>query len=444
MSSLRLSFDLVAETVSHLSNDRQTLHSCFLVNRLWCEATVAILWSKPFELIGPSVTRKWKKHAPILIEVCFMFLGDHMKKQLNLQRMRHAKSTFPYIGYISQVNLYDILRAIGYWYECRRTNSSEQSKPRSLSFKRSKKVSKPSGHDEFTVDLIDKTFLELIELVSPNLHTLTIESELSHSGGLLRQCMTRDKILRHINTLTARVNKVCGLIIEGRKQRLSPPTGGIDVSPLLMGQNRLQKLKIQGYPTRLGIILSMLPTLAHCISNISFCSINFNERLSLSDLAACSNLQKLCFKRCSVPDQVKSTLSNARMTSLRTLKVIGTSIDIGILDTIIKNTNGSIEKIVSDGVESEFSQRFWPSVGLVSQYCPNIRYIQMKIYNVDAGDLNLFRISCKKLCVMTLYVGSWQRSTLFYEFSDCKITCIKDEGTAIIYQVQLPFRSYVS
>ncbi|CAG8516574.1 727_t:CDS:1 [Paraglomus occultum] len=443
MSSLLSSFDLVAETVSHLLDDRRTLHSCLLVNRLWCEATVPILWSKPFELIGPSVTRKWKKHVPMLIEVCFMFLGDHMKKQLNLQRMRHANSTFQYIGYISQVNLYDIQRAIGYWYECRRTNGSEQSKQKSLFSRRTNKVSKPSDRNEFIVDLIDRTFLDLIELMSPNLHTLTIESELSHSGGLLRRCMTRDKILRHISTVSAHANKVCRLIIEGRKQRLSPPTGGIDVCPLLdKTESRLQKLKIQGYPTRLDAILSKLPKLA-CISKISFCSINFNERLSLSVLADCRNLQKLCFKRCYVPDQVKSTLSNAKITSLRTLKVIGTSIDIGILDTIVKNTNGSIERIVSDGVESEFSQRFWPSVGLISQYCPNIRYIQMKICNIDAGDLKNFRISCKKLCVMTLYVGSWQRSMLFYEFSDCNITRIKDEGTAIIYNVKLPFRSYV-
>src|ERR1044072_1819467 len=36
--------DCLNEIFEHLENDKVTLHSCLLVNRLWCEVAVRILW----------------------------------------------------------------------------------------------------------------------------------------------------------------------------------------------------------------------------------------------------------------------------------------------------------------------------------------------------------------------------------------------------------------
>src|SRR5436305_14433120 len=47
MACLLLS-DCLNEIFEHLENDTTTLHSCLLVNRLWCECSVRILWRNIF------------------------------------------------------------------------------------------------------------------------------------------------------------------------------------------------------------------------------------------------------------------------------------------------------------------------------------------------------------------------------------------------------------
>ena len=40
----RLSADCLNEIFEYLEEDKITLHSCLLVNRLWCNISVRILW----------------------------------------------------------------------------------------------------------------------------------------------------------------------------------------------------------------------------------------------------------------------------------------------------------------------------------------------------------------------------------------------------------------
>ena len=40
----QLFVDCLNEIFEHLENENETLRSCLLVNRLWCEVTVRILW----------------------------------------------------------------------------------------------------------------------------------------------------------------------------------------------------------------------------------------------------------------------------------------------------------------------------------------------------------------------------------------------------------------
>ena len=42
--SYKLPTDCLNEIFEHLKDDKISLHSCLLVNRLWCEVTVRILW----------------------------------------------------------------------------------------------------------------------------------------------------------------------------------------------------------------------------------------------------------------------------------------------------------------------------------------------------------------------------------------------------------------
>ena len=42
--------ELINEIIRYLRNDFSTLHSCILVNRLWCRLTIPLLWEDPFSI----------------------------------------------------------------------------------------------------------------------------------------------------------------------------------------------------------------------------------------------------------------------------------------------------------------------------------------------------------------------------------------------------------
>ncbi|RIA78885.1 hypothetical protein C1645_842135 [Glomus cerebriforme] len=52
--SCRLSVECLTEIFEFLEKDKVTLHSCLLVNRLWCRVSVEILWRNIWNAISPS------------------------------------------------------------------------------------------------------------------------------------------------------------------------------------------------------------------------------------------------------------------------------------------------------------------------------------------------------------------------------------------------------
>jgi len=43
--------ELIYEIIKDFQNDSSSLHSCILVNRLWCRLTIPLLWEDPFSII---------------------------------------------------------------------------------------------------------------------------------------------------------------------------------------------------------------------------------------------------------------------------------------------------------------------------------------------------------------------------------------------------------
>src|SRR5687767_1637036 len=42
--------ELTYEVIKYFQNDYPTLHSCILVNRLWCRLAIPLLWENPFSI----------------------------------------------------------------------------------------------------------------------------------------------------------------------------------------------------------------------------------------------------------------------------------------------------------------------------------------------------------------------------------------------------------
>ncbi|CAG8466950.1 7190_t:CDS:2 [Funneliformis caledonium] len=62
----------------HIENDKSTLHSCLLVDRLWCRMIIPILWSRTFSLIQNS-----KNSSLFLTGTYLSFLNDEERQLYN-------------------------------------------------------------------------------------------------------------------------------------------------------------------------------------------------------------------------------------------------------------------------------------------------------------------------------------------------------------------------
>jgi hypothetical protein len=67
--------ELINEVIQYFRYDYKTLHSCILVNRLWCRLTVPLLWEDPFSIKFPKNYR--------FIEIYLNNLNEDYKAKLN-------------------------------------------------------------------------------------------------------------------------------------------------------------------------------------------------------------------------------------------------------------------------------------------------------------------------------------------------------------------------
>ncbi|PKY19229.1 hypothetical protein RhiirB3_432242 [Rhizophagus irregularis] len=94
-------------------NDYKTLHSCILVNRLWCRVTIPLLWEDPFSIESPKNYR--------FIEIYLCFLNEDSKAKfdeygINDNLLVPSNNTlFNYPSFIKYLDTDKIFYSIKYW-----------------------------------------------------------------------------------------------------------------------------------------------------------------------------------------------------------------------------------------------------------------------------------------------------------------------------------------
>src|SRR6185437_11324472 len=92
-------------------HDYKTLHSCILVNRLWCRLAIPLLWEDPFSI------KVSKNHH--FIEIYLHNLNDDDKTKLKEYGINNylipSTTLFNYISFIKYFNSRKILNASESW-----------------------------------------------------------------------------------------------------------------------------------------------------------------------------------------------------------------------------------------------------------------------------------------------------------------------------------------
>src|SRR5688572_18337612 len=81
--SYLLPYDCLNEILENLEGDKITLHSCLLVNRLWCEISVRILWRDIWDFKHFVSYEHQPKVASLILSTLIACLPNESKELLH-------------------------------------------------------------------------------------------------------------------------------------------------------------------------------------------------------------------------------------------------------------------------------------------------------------------------------------------------------------------------
>ncbi|EXX70412.1 hypothetical protein GLOIN_2v1767079 [Rhizophagus irregularis DAOM 181602=DAOM 197198] len=101
--------ELLNDIIQYFYDDFSTLHSCVLVNRLWCRLAIPLLWEDPFSIPTQNYN---------CIEIYLHNLNDYDKKDVNKYENNNffsSNTLFNYPSLIKCLNTHKIVNAIEEW-----------------------------------------------------------------------------------------------------------------------------------------------------------------------------------------------------------------------------------------------------------------------------------------------------------------------------------------
>ncbi|GBC03531.1 hypothetical protein RclHR1_05180008 [Rhizophagus clarus] len=131
----QLPTDCLNEIFEYLEEDKITLRSCILVNRLWCEIAVRILWRNIWSFQYSVHYNPYRTHVPLaIISTLIACLPDESKNHLYkngifIATPTYKPSLFNYASFCKVLSIYEIDKMIQHVLENQRSITS-----RSLSY----------------------------------------------------------------------------------------------------------------------------------------------------------------------------------------------------------------------------------------------------------------------------------------------------------------------
>src|SRR5205809_7632647 len=100
----KLNKDILFLIFEELQDDSKSLFSCLMVNRLWCETVIPILWRNPWHY-GINYSNK-----SYLFPTIAFYLSDDIKESLTRQGIQlpsisHKSLLFDYLSFFKSINV---------------------------------------------------------------------------------------------------------------------------------------------------------------------------------------------------------------------------------------------------------------------------------------------------------------------------------------------------
>ncbi|GES89983.1 hypothetical protein GLOIN_2v1783316 [Rhizophagus clarus] len=368
-----LNRDILYLIFEQLQDDTKTLYSCLRVNKTWCEVIVPILWKNPWKSLK-------KKNEILLLNVIISHLSNVSRNKIGEHEILsnfYQKPSFNYISYCKHLNLDEIQRII-----------NENINKKSILLEILNLFI--NENTRFTHLYMCKNFVHQIHLNHGAELCFSEIEFLSCSTGINDSVLT--KLIESCNSI-----KELKLIIE-----LENNNHGI--IKLIEAQRKLFNIDI----------------IRHTYANESFCKILENSLIKHAStiqnckitsqpltnfLSSFVNLKELDLGSTTLTDTSWNCLENLSLPFLQILK--SSSIPIGDLTRLIKNTNGELIEIKIDYTRhDEIGNK--NLIQTIYQKCPNIRILTVLIRNCNILELEILLISCQYLNRLYILISNLQ------------------------------------
>ncbi|RHZ84413.1 hypothetical protein Glove_82g58 [Diversispora epigaea] len=366
-TSVCLPADCLYDIFNLLKDDIKSLHSCILVNRLWCETAIPYLWAwaQPFSQSTPPAS---------FINIFIASLSDADRNEFIARGLRipaqYRKSpTFNYASFIPHLSMERLYTSVHCWTQ------QQMSKRRSSSYINTAEVS------ELAL-LVYYSLCRLFFGKRSNIQSLSLDRQSKCIGPTTPNNLGVNLCLSNIKTLSIRYTSDTFIFDALHKQaenveNLSiikssdPSLRNFDdsnyLSSLIFAQHGLCSFSLACYDTINGFssnIFIPLASQADTLTSLKLYGVPFPNDASINALITCSMIEELEIKRCTKDTGCSfESISKANLPYLRKVRVIESSILWDhFIATVIQKNPLNLEEVFYQPWESEENNELSTSI----------------------------------------------------------------------------------
>ncbi|PKC64249.1 hypothetical protein RhiirA1_462670 [Rhizophagus irregularis] len=378
--------ELINEIIQYFHYDYKTLHSCILVNRLWCRLTIPLLWEDPFSI-------KFPKNY-YFINIYLNNLSDDDKTKLNEYGINDDlfssnTTLFNYPSFIQSLDTRKLSSSIRNW-----VGNSTTRKQNPINSMQNTNLS-PSQTSDFTKLIYKSLFLVLIKS-EVNLNsfkvTMITDKDYEKFADIFELILQKPNFINNIKNLSIDIDIITDNITEflmfiysncysiSSFYFLYPYEYNHiitekSLSQIIDSQRNLKKIIIgfNKYPLYHSLLSLKNPNCLNTLNTIIFYYIDFKDIVVLNEVFNQLNvLESIHIVYCYSLDSkfIQQIINITKPFKLKSLLLE----DIESLEPLIQKFGVYLENFE---VTNNKSQQLLQSLKSIIKYCNNIKFLSL-------------------------------------------------------------------
>ncbi|RGB39437.1 hypothetical protein C1646_754485 [Rhizophagus diaphanus] len=367
--------DIFALIIKQLENNRGTLFNCLLVNKLWCELTIPILWEN-------CLSHNLKSRCIVsLTKVLFAFLSEESKNllimnEIDLSFIQTQRPLFEYITYCRSIVTFDVIEAINICYKSPLSINQEK--------------------------IIESEFYDMILDKCSYLNHLGISHKLRHDDHFMMNYMRLQDNLSNLVELTCtqylderifyNLANICVNIKKLELEGSIVKNNSQGIIKLIEAQRKLEYFIYSGqegknwdiYCGMIGqALIKHKNTLKHLHGKLDLC-------IPLNILDSFVNLESI------VLGYYAKDMNDLRLVRLPKLRSLEFCRPMGVKE-LIQNTSGTLKTIKINNNFVKNTEDIIQIVIAVYQNCPKLEHLCISYFDTIIDALGDLLVHCNQL-----------------------------------------------